>query len=226
MQHQSARRLGPVQQTLVAWVSMLGSDILLHAGILHRQYLGGHPFLLTPERAFQLIPLGYASFLIVAVLLVWLSDRIGVTGAKAGAKFGLILGGAIWASTVAGLASITTAPLPLLAGWFVGQTLEIGVAGAVVGAARSGTGRGRIWAVVVGWCALALAITVVLQNTVAAADSAAMPAAPSGSAPPTPAGEWALTPLGAGDEELTVLPSALGDLRLALRTGATKCASA
>jgi energy-converting hydrogenase Eha subunit B len=161
----AARRgTGPVQQSLLAWASMLGTDILLHGGILHGHYLSGHPFILPPERAFQLIPLGYLSFLIVAALLVWLAGRLAVTGTAAGTKFGLILGGAIWASTVAGLASITTAPPPLLAGWLIGQTVEVGIAGAVVGAARGGAKSHRLWMLVIAWCVLALAATVVLQN--------------------------------------------------------------
>jgi hypothetical protein len=138
--------------------------VLLHGGILHGYYLEAHPFLVPPARAFRLIPLGYLSFLIIAALLAWLARRLDVTGARAGARFGLLLGGALWASMVAGLASITTAPLPLLLGWLVGQPLEVALAGGVIGAAHAGMRRTKLWALVAAWCVVALAITVVLQN--------------------------------------------------------------
>jgi hypothetical protein len=38
------------------------------------------------------------------------------------------------------LASISTAPLGLLVGWFVGQVLEIAIAGGVIGSALAGRG--------------------------------------------------------------------------------------
>lgn len=155
---------GEVHLVFVAWVSMLGSDILIHGGFLHAMYLEPHPFLLSPERAFRLIPLGYLSFLILAALLVWLATRLETRGFAAGAKLGLVLGGAIWASMTVGLLSVTTAPMPLMSGWFVGQTLALGIAGGVVGAARGGVYRRKLWARVLGWCGGALVLAVLLQN--------------------------------------------------------------
>jgi len=54
---------------------MLGFDFFLNAGLLSRMYLKPSPFLLPPERMFKLIPLGYLSFLLMAVLLYWLSNN-------------------------------------------------------------------------------------------------------------------------------------------------------
>ena len=161
----SSRTYGPVHLTLLGWVSMLGTDILLHAGILARAYDHSSPFLLPPERAFALIPLGYLSFLILAGLLVWLSLRLGVGGVRPGARLGLLLGSTVWGSLVLGLASISTAPVGLLVGWFVGQSIEMGIAGGVVGAARAGSPPRRLWLLVAGWVVLALVVVTALQST-------------------------------------------------------------
>jgi hypothetical protein len=144
---------------------MLGTDLLIHAGILAGEYARPNPFLLPPERAFVLIPVGYLSFLILAVLLVWLALRLGIRGVGAGARFGLILGAGIWGALALGLLSISTAPVSLMAGWFAGQTVELAIAGGLLGAARGGVRLRRLWLLTVGWCVLALVIVVVLQNT-------------------------------------------------------------
>ena len=66
----TARRISTI--TLLSWLSMIGFDLLLHAGLLARLYIEPSPFLLPPETAFRLIPLGYLSFLIMAFLMTWL----------------------------------------------------------------------------------------------------------------------------------------------------------
>jgi uncharacterized membrane protein len=58
--------------TVLAWLCVIGFDFLLHASILAPLYANPHPFLLPPERAFVLIPVGYLSFLILVILVVWL----------------------------------------------------------------------------------------------------------------------------------------------------------
>jgi len=149
---------------LLAWMSMLGFDLLLHAGVLARFYIEPSPFLLPPLEAFKRIPLGYLSFMILALLLLWLMVRLGIAGWRAGARFGLILGAALWAAQVLGLLSITTADWELLAGWFVGQTLELGVAGAVAGSGLAGVRLRRLSLVVLAFVIVAVIITVVLQS--------------------------------------------------------------
>jgi hypothetical protein len=67
---------------------MLGFDFLLHAGLLAGLYLQPSPFLLPPVTALALIPAGYLSFLLLAVLLVWLMRRLKLAGWRAGAIFG------------------------------------------------------------------------------------------------------------------------------------------
>lgn len=148
----------------LAWVSMLGTDLLIHAGVLARLYAVPSAFLLDPSEAFALIPIGYLSFLILALFTTHLSVRLGVSDWFTGARFGLTFGGTIWAALVLGLASISTASWSLLLGWFVGQTLELGVAGAVIGAGLNGTRSRKLWILVIGWCIFAFIVTVVLQN--------------------------------------------------------------
>ncbi|MFQ5745252.1 MAG: hypothetical protein ACE5HV_16975 [Acidobacteriota bacterium] len=55
-------------------------------------------------------------------------------------------------------------PLPLLAGWWVGQALELGLAGAVLGAAANGVPLRRIWAMVTIAVVACVAVTIVLQS--------------------------------------------------------------
>jgi hypothetical protein len=155
-------RLGHI--AVLAWISMLGSDVLLHAGILARLYTQPSPFLLDPARAFSRIPIGYLSFLVLSILLTLLEARLSIRNWRAGTRFGLLLGASIWLALVLGLASISTASWKLLAGWFVGQTLELAIAGAVTGAALQGVSMRKLWLITVVWCLVALMSTVLLQT--------------------------------------------------------------
>lgn len=150
--------------TLAAWLSMLGFDFFLHGGLLAGLYLQASPFLLDPLTAFRLVPLGYLSFLVLAVLLVWLMIRLNLTGWRSGALFGLRLGGLAWGSFVLGLISISTASFPLLLGWFIGQTIEMGIAGAVVGNGLAGMRLRRLFGLVIVFVLLAAVITIALQT--------------------------------------------------------------
>jgi len=127
--------------TGLVWLSMIAVDFFIHAGLLAPLYADPSPFLLQPESAFALIPLGYASFSLVALLLVWLTQSLHVLGTKHGFLLGLKVGALVWGAFVLGLASISTASPILLAGWFVGQTLEISIGGAV---AAYGLQQGRL----------------------------------------------------------------------------------
>lgn len=153
-----------VHLAFLGWVSMLGTDLVLHAGILAWLYAQPSPFLLDPLQAFNRIPLGYLSFLVLAALLAYLAVRLDIQHWRAGLRFGLTLGASVWGALALGLASISTAPWALLVGWFVGQTIELGVAGALVGAGLQGERTRRLWLFVIGWCIAAIAITVLMQN--------------------------------------------------------------
>jgi hypothetical protein len=117
----------------LVWLAMIAVDFFLHAGLLASLYTQPSPFLLPQEAAFALIPLGYLSFVLLAVLLVWLAGALHVASTRSGFLFGLMLGTLIWGAFLMGLASISTAGPPLILGWFVGQTVEMGIGGAVAG---------------------------------------------------------------------------------------------
>jgi hypothetical protein len=147
-----------------AWLLSLGFDVFLHGGLLARLYMTSSPFLLPPSEAFRRIPLGYLAFLVMTVALSWLLRRLDVRGAAAGFRHGAAIGAVMWGAFTAGLYSISTASLPLLAGWWIGQSIELGLAGAVLGAAGSGVPLHRIWSRVAIVVVLCFGATVVMQS--------------------------------------------------------------
>lgn len=157
-----SQRLLPI--ALLAWLTMIGLDFLLHGGILARFYSGTDPFLLPLTDAFRRIPLGYLSFFLLAVLLVWLMRRLAVRGWREGLIFGLKLGALVWGAFVLGLYSISTADGELLAAWFVGQTAELSAAGMFVGSALAGTRLRKLFLIAAALVFACAVITVLLQN--------------------------------------------------------------
>ena len=159
---QSVRRLTRI--ALLAFLATIGFDLFLHAGVLAPLYAQPDSFLLAPREAFFRIPIGYASFMLLIALVTWLMPQLRVIGLARGLRFGLIFGMLVWGSFVLGLASISTAPTDLLFGWFVGQTLEFGVIGLVVG---GGLARANLkplaWKVLV-FAVVAAAIGIAIQN--------------------------------------------------------------
>ncbi|MEE9585528.1 MAG: hypothetical protein V3W09_01355 [Nitrososphaerales archaeon] len=143
---------------------MLGIDFFLHAGLLARLYFEPSPFLLPPIEAFRLIPLGYLSFLLLTILLLWLMVRLNVVGWRGGLGFGLKMGLLIWGALMLGLLSISTADVALLFGWFIGQSLELAVAGAVAGSGLAATSLTRLSMKVIALVLILFILTVVLQT--------------------------------------------------------------
>ncbi len=147
-----------------AWLLSIGFDFLLHAGLLASLYVEASPFLLPPDVAFRRIPLGYLAFLVLTVGLYWLFRRLGIRGMASGLRHGASMGLVVWGALALGLYSISTAKLPLLVGWWIGQAIELGLAGAVLGAAAAGASPRRMW-MAAGLTALGCVVgTVVLQN--------------------------------------------------------------
>ncbi len=147
-----------------AWVLSLGFDLFLHAGVLAKLYVEASPFLLQPEEAFRRIPLGYLSFLVLTLSLNWLFHRLGIRGAASGLRHGSMVGLVVWGALAVGMYSISTAGLPLLVSWWIGQTIELGLAGAVLGAAAAGVSLKRTWVIVVFAVIGCIAGTIVLQT--------------------------------------------------------------
>ena len=153
-----------VPAVAAAWVLSLGFDVFLHGGLLARLYVEPSPFLLPPEEAFRRIPLGYLAFLGITLSLYWLLRRLGIRGSTMGFQYGSAAGGIVWGALAIGLYSISTAKSALLFGWWVGQTVELGLAGAVLGAASNGVPLKRIWAIVLASVVAFAATTIALQS--------------------------------------------------------------
>jgi uncharacterized protein (TIGR02246 family) len=147
-----------------AWLLALGFDVFLHAGLLAYLYTVPSPFLLDPAAAFRRIPLGYLAFLLLTAALYWLLTRLDVRGALAGYLHGAAAGAIVWGALVVGLYSISTAGMPLLTGWWIGQTIELGLSGAVLGAFLAGARPTRLWALVGAAVVAFVAATVVMQS--------------------------------------------------------------
>lgn len=147
-----------------AWTLSLGFDLFLHGGVLARLYLEPSPFLLGPAEAFRRIPLGDLAFLALTVTLYWLLRRLDVRGAMAGFRSGAAAGTIAWGAFSMGLYSISTVTLPMLAGWWIGQTIELGLAGAVIGAAANDVPLKRVWLIVAGAVITCFIATIVLQS--------------------------------------------------------------
>jgi tryptophan-rich sensory protein len=153
-----------IKLTLLAWLSMVGFDFFLHAGILSPLYSKESTFLLPPERAFALIPVGYLSFLGLATLLIWLAAKLDIRDWRKGAFFGVQLGFLAWGSLILGLYSITTASPALLWGWFLGQTVELGIAGIVAGYGLAERKMRRLFLIVFIFAIVTIVAGIIWQN--------------------------------------------------------------
>lgn len=158
----SRRRL--VGIGLLSWLSMLGLDFFLHAGLLAKLYEQPSPFLLPPSDAFGRIPLGYLAALLMAALLLWLMLWLGTSGWRPGLSLGLRLGALMGGSGMLGLLSISTAELSLAGGWLLSQILQMGLAGAVVGTGLAGQRLRTLLLRVLALVLFLAIVTVVIQS--------------------------------------------------------------
>ena len=159
----AGRPVGPIGAVLAAWFLSLGFDLFLHAGVLARLYARPSPFLLPAEEAFRRIPLGYATFLVLTIALYWLCRRLEVRSAWNGFRVGLLAGLVLWGAWSAGLYSVSVAEADLMVGWWVGQGVELALAGSVLGAAAAGVSRRALLLKVGGAWLLMVAATILLQ---------------------------------------------------------------
>ena len=153
-----------VKLSLLGWLGFLAVDLVVHAALLTGWYERGGPALLPLEAAFARIPLGYLSFLLLVVLVVWLAVRLGLHGAAQGLGFGIAVGALLASSHALGLISITTVDPVLAAWWSVAEVVELGVVGAIVGGGLASERLGRITAIVVAGAVAALLITIAVQS--------------------------------------------------------------
>ena len=149
---------------LICWICMLGFDFFLHAGLLAKLYVRPNSFLLPAEEAFLRIPFGYLSFLILAIVLVWIMEKLNINKWQKGFWFGVKLGALLGASSTLGLYSISTIEMDLLLGWWIGQTLELGIAGMVAGAGIFGKSLGFLLKWVILFVFIMIIATIILQS--------------------------------------------------------------
>lgn len=153
-----------IKLTLLSWLSMIGFDFFLHAGLLSQVYSQPSPFLLPLDIAFAYIPIGYVSFLIFGIFLLWLMLKLKLQGWKQGAIFGLQVGVLTWGAFSIGLFSIATVPPTLLVALFLGQAIELGIGGGVIGHGLTQSSFGRLFVQVLIFVIVSIVIAIVLQN--------------------------------------------------------------
>lgn len=124
--------------TLLSWLSQIGFDLFQGAGLFARLWLESRGAFLPPEKMFQLIPLGYLSFLISSSMLVWLMVGLGISGWRNGALFGLKIGSFLSFAMVLGMASAFPIKAVLLAAWLFGGIVQNSIAAMVIGSGLSG----------------------------------------------------------------------------------------
>ena len=96
---------------MVAWLAMLGLDFLLNGALFARMYQGGGAFFLDPGEAFRRIPVGYVAFLILAIAIVEIANRLHVSSFAKGIRLGLAMGGvlaAVWSLSLVSIARLDT----------------------------------------------------------------------------------------------------------------------
>jgi hypothetical protein len=167
-QSMSASRTGNISRrvriALLAWLAMLGPDFLLNGALFAGMYQQGGTFFLAPGEAFRRIPIGYAAFLILAIALVEIADRLRVATFKDGIGIGLGIGGVLAAVWSLSLVSIATLD-PLVALEFAVIWLALLLVGSAV--AASGLGRPSLRRValgVAGFDVLCVATVIALQS--------------------------------------------------------------
>lgn len=100
----------------------------------------------------------------LVIMVIWLMLRLSIKGWKKGLIFGLQLGALIWGAVTISLISISTAPIMLMLGWFIGQTIETGLAGLVIGAGLSADRLRSITVSVLLLTVGAFVLGIILQN--------------------------------------------------------------
>lgn len=150
---------------LAMWLTVVGIDLVLNAGVFSRVFLRSSPFLLPPRELFVRIPFGYAAFLLQMIFLLWLMAGTRIVGVKAGFRFGLIAGVLMSAANYLGLYSLSTAEPALMAVGFADTTLEFAAGGAMAGAALAGVRARRILLIAIGVLLVSFVTVVMMQNT-------------------------------------------------------------
>lgn len=147
----------------LAWLAAVAVDFLLNAGVFASVFVSESSFFLPLAQAFLRIPVGYASLLLLILVLAGLIYRGKEARAAEGMRTGFLYGGATSLGLVLGLWSTTTAPLSFLAVWSIDLILEMTAAGTIIATSRSQVSRRTVTLVTVGALASFL-VGIALQN--------------------------------------------------------------
>lgn len=153
-----------IQVTALAWLAIISVDLLMNAGILGPFLNWEQPGFLPPIKMFQYIPLGYAAFLLLAILILWLMLLLKLSGARAGAVFGAKFGGLLAAAGWLGEMSIFAFPTKMLFFWALEKTLFCTVLGAVLGSGLAAPRLRPLTRRVVVLFFLCIVVAVAMQN--------------------------------------------------------------
>lgn len=150
---------------VLTWISMIGIDFLVNGGLLAGIYDRSNPFLLSPSESFRLIPLGFASLSLLAILLTWLMAKVNPKGWLTNLKRGIMLGLLTSGSSFLGLLSILSIDVVVLLELFAGQWLAFVVGGVVAGSGLAAKRLGPLtWKVIVLFV-VSFVLTVILQSS-------------------------------------------------------------
>lgn len=153
-----------VKLILITWVAIIGFDFIWHGGILADVYTQSNPVMLDPELAFMRIPYGYGALLVQVVLVYWLFSLIKVNEWRGGTQLGFMFGGIMGIASILGQFSILAIELEILILWGIGQVIEFGTMGAVIGAGISDASLKKLAAKVAVLVVIAFLFTIVLQS--------------------------------------------------------------
>lgn len=149
----------------LSWLLAVGIDLFFNAGVFAGLFeQSREPSLLPDATLFRRIPVAYLALAVGITALAWLLDRLGTTGALAGATAGGLVGAALGLLGVVNVwtALEMTGQFVLLAS--VVQVSQFALAGAFLGAYRvSSMTRGLTSRAIVGFLVLSAA-AVLAQN--------------------------------------------------------------
>ena len=153
-----------VRVALVVWLAMLGADFVLNGAFFARLYQQGGAFLLPPAEAFARIPFGYLAFAILALAMVELAFRLGVTSTADGARLGIVTGAVLASTWSLGLYSVASASAEVALSFAGIWVALLAVAGAVAGAGLARPSLRGIVACVVGADLVGAVVVIALQS--------------------------------------------------------------
>ena len=153
-----------VRVTLLALIANIGLDFLLNAGVLARVVDWRQPGLLSPAQMFQRIPIGYLSFLLTTILLVWLMSRMQIRDFHAGLVFGIKFGALSGAAGFLALLSILDIRAQTLGVWSAETVTSCALQGAIIGYGLEKPHLRRLVWMVLLFVALSIIVAAILQN--------------------------------------------------------------